>query len=125
MFSLENEELFKKCYEDMYQYMINKDIEGLDKLLDESFILIHMTGMRQSKQEFLEYLESGRLNYFSAELENAYMDKDCNLPIMIGQSLVQAAVFGGGRSTWRLQLTLKFRQIKKMWLISEAVASIY
>ena len=44
----------KKLYEDMYSYMISKNIESLGKLLDEDFVLVHMTGMRQPKKDYLK-----------------------------------------------------------------------
>ena len=50
--------------------MLHKDISGLRRLLDDSFVLVHMTGMRQSKSEYLNALQDGTLNYFSEETEN-------------------------------------------------------
>ena len=43
----------------------------------------------------------------------------------IGQSMVNAAVFGGGPHTWRLQLKLKLIQRADSWKITEAKASTY
>ena len=57
----------KKLYKDMYSYMISKDIESLVKLLDDDFVLVHMTGMRQPKKEYLKAISNGTLNYFSCE----------------------------------------------------------
>ena len=47
--------------------MIAKDIPALSAVLDDSFVLVHMTGMRQSKTAFLKAVENGTLNYASAE----------------------------------------------------------
>lgn len=46
-------ENLEEIYAEMYNHMINKDISSLGQLLDESFVLVHMTGMRQSKREYL------------------------------------------------------------------------
>ena len=43
----------EKLYEEMYSYMISKDTESLGKLLDDDFVLVHMTGMRQPKKDYL------------------------------------------------------------------------
>ena len=64
----ENE--IKNLYAKMYSYMINKDISSLGQLLDESFVLVHMTGMRQSKREYLNAIANRTLNYFSEKPEN-------------------------------------------------------
>ena len=45
---MEDKELVKNAYKKMYEGMIAKDEKILDKVLDESFVLVHMTGMRQS-----------------------------------------------------------------------------
>lgn len=37
-------ELIRKAYTDMYDAMIRKDREGLGRVLDDSFVLIHMAG---------------------------------------------------------------------------------
>ena len=43
-----SKECVEDCYRQMYQGMIDKDREILSAVLDDSFVLIHMTGMRQS-----------------------------------------------------------------------------
>ena len=109
----------------MYRAMIEKDGAELNKLLDESFGLIHMTGMQQDKQEFIRALEKGTLNYFSEELRGTQIKVFKDFVQFTGKSLVNAAVFGGGRHTWRLQLDMKYKLINGEWLICEAVASTW
>ncbi len=103
-FAQENE--IKNVYSEMYRCMIHKDISGLRNLLDDSFVLVHMTGMRQYKSEYLNAIQDGTLNYFSEETENTKVTVNGNTASLIGQSCVNAAVFGGGRRTWRLQLDI-------------------
>ena len=42
-------ELCQAAYQEMYRAMIAKDIPALSAVLDDSFVLVHMTGMRQPK----------------------------------------------------------------------------
>ena len=58
------------CYRQMYRGMIDKNREILSEVLDDSFVLIHMTGMQQSKEAFIRAVEDGTLNYFSASHQN-------------------------------------------------------
>lgn len=44
-----------RCYSDMYRYMIAKDTVALSGLLDEDFVLIHMTGMPAQERVFAMY----------------------------------------------------------------------
>lgn len=39
-----------------WQCMIDKDTDGLREIMADDYVLIHMTGMRQDKEAFLEGL---------------------------------------------------------------------
>ncbi|WP_097003976.1 nuclear transport factor 2 family protein [Lacrimispora amygdalina] len=122
---LTEKERLKQCYLEMYRCMVDKDTKGLAKILDGSFVLVHMTGMRQNKKEFLSYISMGKLRYYAAQLENIFIEDDIQ-PILVGQSKVDASVFvGGSRHIWSLQLTMKMIKNNNQWLITEAVASTY
>lgn len=109
----------------MYQAMIAKDTEVLEQLLDEDFVLIHMTGMRQSKREFIWAIKNGTLNYYSSvDSEIAINDFDSKA-FIIGKSRVNVAVFGGCRRTWPLQLDIDLVKKVNEWKITEIKASTY
>ena len=105
--------------------MVDKDRRILDDVLDESFVLVHMTGMRQSKEEFMRAVENGTLNYSSADHQRIEVGVKGESAELLGQSMVRAAVFGGGWHTWRLQLKLKLVWNGVDWKITEAQASTY
>ena len=113
------------CYRQMYKGMVEKDRRILSEVLDDSFFLVHMTGMRQPKEAFIQAVEDGTLNYFSAGHQHIGVKIQDHQAELIGQSMVNAAVFGGGRHTWRLQLKLKLIQRDDGWKITEARASTY
>ena len=115
----------EKLYEDMYSYMISKDTAALGKLLDDDFILVHMTGMRQPKKDYLKAISNGTLNYFSCEDSEIYTDIQGSKARLTGKSKVNAAVFGGSRNTWRLQLDLDLINKEGNWFITEIRASTY
>ncbi len=68
--SKNDEQLIREAYTRMYEGMIAKDEHILREVLDDSFVLVHMTGMRQSKDAFIKAVMDGTLNYYSAEHEN-------------------------------------------------------
>ena len=108
--------------------MITKDTEVLERLLEDDFVLIHMTGMRQSKQEYLRAIENGTLNYYSCEetiLEKDRENDSEDRMHIIGKSRVNAAVFGGGRRTWSLQLDIDLVKKGNEWKITKIKASTY
>ena len=122
----ETEEAVRQCYLDMYRAMLDKDSTGLEKVLDDSFVLVHMTGMRQSKKEFIRAVSDGVLNYYTAgHDEIRVIQTDGEYASLMGRSRVSAAVFGGGRHIWRLQQELELVRRNGGWFITEARASTY
>ena len=103
--------------------MITKNMATLEKIHSEDFILLHMTGMRQPKTEYLRCVRDGVLNYFSEQTDNIFVDVENKK--FIGQSKVNAAVFGGSRNTWRLQLAFDVEKIHGRWILKSARASTY
>ena len=120
-----DEQKIVKLYKEMYTAMINKDKSVLERVHDDSFILVHMTGMRQTKTGYIEAIMDGTLNYYSAEHEEARFAVNGDTAALTGKSRVTAAVFGGGKHTWKLQL--KFQLVKKdgEWYFTLASASTY
>ena len=118
-------EEIRQAYIRMYDGMISKDERILNEVLDDSFVLVHMTGMRQPKQAFIKSILNGTLNYFSAEHENMPVEISGDTAVLTGQSYVAAAVFGGGRSNWHLQQKCSLKKTDGVWKIIRSVASTY
>ena len=96
----------EEFYREMWRCLISKNIPRLDEMHADGFTLTHMTGMVQSKSEYLRAIQNGDGK-------------------MIGRSRVNAAVFGGGRHTWRLQLDFNVENQNGKWILKSAVASTY
>lgn len=120
-----DKETLTELYEDMYRAMIAKDTVALGRMLDDGFVLVHMTGMRQPKHEYLKYIASGTLNYYSCDDTDLDITVNGNNASMIAQSQVLAAVFGGGKHSWPLQLDMTLKKGNGKWLITQAIASTY
>ena len=122
---MSDREMVENCYRQMYRGMVLKNRSFLLEVLDDSFVLVHMTGMRQAKEAFIRAVEDGTLNYFSANPQQINAGIHGDTAELVGQSRVRAAVFGGGQHTWRLQLRLKLIRAGDTWKITEAKASTY
>lgn len=122
----EAEQQITTLYERMYRLMIAKDVKTLGTMLSDDFGLVHMTGMLQPKAVYLKAIADGTLNYYKAETENIIFDSIAdNKAVITGQSRVNAAVFGGGKYTWPLQLKISLEQKDGQWIMTKAVASTY
>ena len=122
---MSDQELCRETYREMYRAMIAKDAKGLNTVLDDSFVLVHMTGMRQNKKAFIQAVMNGTLNYYSCENDSVESAVNGDTATVIGKSRVAAAVFGGGRHTWRLEQDLTLVKKDENWLITLSVASTY
>ena len=112
-------------YKEMYAAMVNKDRAALERVHDDSFVLVHMTGMRQTKSVYISSIMDGTLNYYAASHEDMQVEVKGDTALLIGKSRVTAAVFGGEKHTWRLQLRFQLVKTKVEWRFVLASASTY
>ena len=120
-----DKEQIQALYEAMYKAMIAKDTIALARILTEDSVLVHMTGHRQPRKEYLSEIASGVLNYYSVETDSLEITVDGDTARMVGRSRVNAAVYGGGRHTWRLQMDSQLRKENGVWRIAYSRASTY
>ena len=120
-----DKDMIEALYQEMYKAMVEKDTATLNRVHADNFVLTHMTGMHQSKQEYIKAIVGRTLNYYSAEHEQMDIKVDGNHATLTGRSRVNAAVFGGGRHTWCLQLYFQLSKHDGHWLFTNAKASTY
>ncbi len=97
----------------------------MDQMMTDDYTLMHMTGMTQSKESFFQSVKKGELNYYSAKHDEMIVKVDGDKATMVGKSQVNAAVYGGGRHTWRLQGDFVLVKDQGHWKFKSSVASTY
>lgn len=120
-----DEEIIKDLYRDYWRYMIEKNAEGLRRIMSDDYYLLHMTGVRQSKEEFIKGLLGGTFNYYSAEHDGIDVEIGGENAKMTGKSRVLAAVYGGGKHLWRLRGDFTLRKENGSWKLTSSKASTY
>ena len=124
--SQNDERCLKELYTEMYKAMIAKDTFTLGEMMADDAALIHMTGMRQPRREYLKAIADGTLNYYSCTDSEVEVTINDDSAMMIGCSRVNAAVFGGGRHTWPLRLDIDWMKDENgKWIITEIRASTF
>lgn len=113
-------ELYRKFHKDK----VSKNTESLDKYLGDNFYLIHMTGYKQPKKEWLEQVDNEQMRYFSSKEENISYSVDGNKAILVGQNRVDARIYGS-RHTWPLQLMFNYEKVNDKWIITLITATTY
>jgi len=106
--AMDDKQQIEALYREMYEAMVRKDTATLNRVHADDFVLTHMTGMHQSKPEYIQSIANGTLNYYSAEHEQMDIKVDGNHATLTGRSRVNAAVYGGDRHTRSKKKTPNF-----------------
>ena len=122
---MDEKEMIRNLYRQYWRCMIEKDAEGLRKLMADDYYLLHMTGVKQSADVFLKGLLDGTFNYYAAEHDRIDVTLNGDHAVMIGRSRVMAAVYGGRKSSWRLQGDFTLRKEDGNWKFTSSKASTY
>ena len=122
---MDDRETIRDLYRRYWQYMIDKEIDGLRGLMTDDYVLMHMTGAKQSGETFLSGLRDGTFNYYSADHDSIEVTVSGDTATMIGKSRVTAAVYGGRKSSWRLRGDFTLRKENGIWKLASSRASTY
>ena len=118
-------EILATQYHEMYKYMIDKNTVALDSLMSNEFVLTHMTGKKENKNDYLQDIKNGQLNYYTEKTDSINVAVNGDKAEMVGRSKVSADVYGGSRNTWNLQLAFTLEQVNGKWLQTSCKASTY
>lgn len=123
--SMDERETIRELYREYWRCMIAKDAQGLRALMAEDYTLRHMTGVQQGREEFLRGVQNGTFNYYSAEHDSIEVTISGDAAAMIGRSRVLAAVYGGRKTSWKLQGNFTLRKENGAWRFTGSRASTY
>ena len=122
---MDEKEQIRELYRKYWRYMIEKDADGLCGLMAGDYYLLHMTGVKQPAEIFIKGLLDGTFNYYSAEHDSIEVEINGEKGSMTGRSRVVAAVYGGRKSSWRLQGDFTLRKEQGVWKLTSSRASTY
>lgn len=122
---MSDKELLRKLYIDLCDASINKDLDKLNEILSDDYILVHMTGMKQSKEDYIESVKSGELAYYESNHESIEININGEEATIIGKTKTLASPFGSSKSWWNLRQDLKAKKINGKWMLTFSKASSY
>ena len=122
---MDERELIRGMYRQYWRYMIEKNADGLRGMMTQDYCLFHMTGARQSADEFLKGLLDGTFRYSSAEHDSIDVQIRGDRACMTGCSRILASVYGGNTRIWRLRGDFTLRKDRGEWKLSSSRASAY
>lgn len=103
---------------DFQQAMIDKDFEKLNEIISDEYILTHMSGKTQTKQEFIDEIMDGTLNYYKTTIDNPNM-KACDEKAIFDAEITLDAKVYGMKGTWTLHSMQTMEKINNEWYISK------
>lgn len=122
---MSNEEAIKSLYINLCEASINKDINKLNEILSDDYILVHMTGLNQTKKEYINSVKNGDLKYYDVKHEKIKVDIKGNEAYIIGETKTLASPFGISKSWWNLRQDMVVKKINGKWQIVKSIASTY
>ena len=114
-----------ELYKSLWTASINKDIDKLNEILADNYILIHMTGMHQTKEEYINSVINGDLKYYESVHDDIDIKIDKDKAVLVSKTRILASVFGISKSWWRLRQDITLEKIDGKWKITNSVASTY
>jgi len=114
-------------YEAQRAAMVAGDAAALGEELARDFTLTHMTEYLQTRNEWLQQVDTGEMTYHSIE------DVDIRVvdamaadegPVVVARTRTDATIWGS-RGLWRLQLNIHFTHQDGQWLAGHTVASTW
>jgi ketosteroid isomerase-like protein len=111
-------------YEGQRRGMVAGDADALGALLADDFTLVHMTGYRQPRAEWLADVRSGAMTYHSMEDVDVSVDVSGDAPVVTARTRTEATIWGTS-GTWPLQLRISFAHEGSAWVAVGTVASTW
>lgn len=114
--SKEDQEAIIARYEELQQALIDQNIPKLKQLLPDDYIAVHITGRRQTKEEWLKDIENGDMRYFHfTDLHYSFSQEENRVQLGIRQRIT--ANIYGSEGTWSIPGTRLFEKRDGEWQI--------
>ena len=99
------------------QAMTDADIETMREIVPEDMTFTHMSGMKQTREEYFADIADGSLNYFTIGIENPVVKVDGDRATVSFTSVLNANAYGA-RGTYRMKGTHHYQKQGDAWLAS-------
>ena len=97
------------------QAMTDADIETMRQIVSEDMIFTHMSGNKQTREEYFADIENGSLNYFTIGIENPAVTVNGSTATVTYTSVLNANAYGA-RGTYRMKGTHHYEMRNGEWI---------
>ncbi|MEY4099839.1 MAG: hypothetical protein RL300_1010 [Pseudomonadota bacterium] len=101
--------------------MVSASTDILNGLLCPDFMLVHITGYKQPKAEWLDVVRSGAFDYHRIELDESSLalDVSASAATLNGRGVFHATI-NDMKNPWRLQFNIKMAKHHASWRLVQA-----
>ena len=114
--SLDNDELAVLYVQARYcQAMTDADIDTLRQIVSEDKVFTHMSGLKQTREEYFADIADGSLDYHTIGIEDPIIEVNIDRAIITFTSVLNANAYGSG-GTFRIQGTHHYELRDDNWI---------
>ncbi len=96
------------------QAMVDKDIDTMRSLVPEDMIFTHMSGRRQTREEYFADVQGGQLNYYRIGISDPRIAVDGDRAEVTYTSILEADAYGA-HGTYRMSGTHYWQYRDRAW----------
>lgn len=119
-----NVDEIKKVVRRENQAMIHNDQEVLKEVIAPEAVMEHITGAKQTRDEWLKQMNLGRMKYYSTKEASLQIKIDGDTAIADEKNILDARVYGF-RNQWHLEAIHQLKKMNGKWQIVASKASMY
>lgn len=119
------QDLIKRTIRKENQAMLNNDQAILKEVIAPDAVMEHITGAKQTRDEWLRQISLGRMKYYSSREDGlTVVMKNTNHATVDLRAVLDARVYGF-RNKWRLESISKLIKKDNHWQIVASTAKMY
>ena len=97
------------------QAMTEADVETMRQIVSEDMTFTHMSGMKQTREEYFADVADSSLTYYAIGMENPVVAVDDDLATVTYTSALTANAYGA-QGTFRMKGTHYYQRINGEWI---------
>ncbi len=114
-----NQEEVLERFIEFQEAMIEKDPDMLNEILNDNYTLTHMSGKIQTKQEYIDEIMDGTLNYYKSTIDNPEIKIIENTKAIFKANVTLEAKVYAIKGTWTLHSEQTMKKINDKWHITK------
>lgn len=121
---MQDEQAIRQLITQQTAAMLAADVEALDAMLSDGFVLTHISGYQQPKAEWLSHIASGQMQYHSSKDRAFEVTIEGDAATAWTRVHMDATIYGS-RHTWPLESTLVLTKTGDTWLIQRSTVTTF